>query len=76
MRHPAVNARQSAAARLAGNPLIWAALLGLLFGVPIFRSVTRHLGASPAILGATAVGAAGAPPRVAWMVIGRLIPAV
>jgi protein SCO1/2 len=43
--------RQPAAARLAGNPLIWAALLGLLFGVPIFRSVTRHLGASPAILG-------------------------
>ena len=40
------------AARLAGNPLIWAALLGLLFGVPIFRSVTRRLGASPAILGA------------------------
>jgi protein SCO1/2 len=44
--------RQPAAARLAGNPLIWAALLGLLFGVPIFRSVTRRLGASPAILGA------------------------
>ena len=43
--------RQPAAARLAGNPLIWAALLGLLFGVPIFRSVTRRLGASPAILG-------------------------
>ena len=39
------------AARLAGNPLVWAALLGLLFGVPIFRSVTRRLGASPAILG-------------------------
>jgi protein SCO1/2 len=38
-------------ARLAGNPLVWAALLGLLFGVPIFRSVTRRLGASPAILG-------------------------
>jgi protein SCO1/2 len=43
--------RPPAAARLAGNPLIWAALLGLLFGVPIFRSVTRRLGASPAILG-------------------------
>jgi protein SCO1 len=42
---------QPAAARLAGNPLIWAALLGLLFGVPIFRSVTRRLGAAPAILG-------------------------
>jgi protein SCO1 len=47
----AVRPRQPAAARLAGNPLIWAALLGLLFGVPIFRSVTRRLGASPAILG-------------------------
>ena len=44
--------RPPVAARLAGNPLIWAALLGLLFGVPIFRSVTRRLGASPAILGA------------------------
>lgn len=43
--------RPPAAARLAGNPLIWAALLGLLFGVPIFRSVTRRLGASPALLG-------------------------
>jgi protein SCO1/2 len=43
--------RPPAAARLAGNPLVWAALLGLLFGVPIFRSVTRRLGASPAILG-------------------------
>jgi protein SCO1/2 len=43
---------QPAIARLAGNPLIWAALLGLLFGVPILRSVTRRLGASPAILGA------------------------
>src|SRR3954465_2996075 len=40
-----------AAARLAGNPLIWAALLVLLFGVPIFRSITRRLGASPAVLG-------------------------
>jgi len=43
--------RPPSAARLAGNPLVWAALLGLLFGVPIFRSVTRRLGASPAILG-------------------------
>ncbi|HVV49201.1 MAG TPA: SCO family protein [Polyangia bacterium] len=40
-----------AAARLAGNPFVWAALLGLLFGVPIFRSVTRRLGAAPAVLG-------------------------
>jgi protein SCO1/2 len=43
--------RRAPAARLAGNPLVWAALLALLFGVPIFRSVTRHLGASPVVLG-------------------------
>jgi protein SCO1 len=43
--------RAAAPARLAGNPVVWAALLGLLFGVPIFRSVTRRLGVSPAILG-------------------------
>lgn len=41
----------TAAARLAGRPFVWAALLGLLFGVPIFRSMTRRLGAAPAILG-------------------------
>jgi protein SCO1/2 len=46
-----IRTRRSAAARAAGNPLIWAALLGLLFGVPIFRSVTRRLGAAPALLG-------------------------
>jgi protein SCO1 len=43
--------RRAPAARLAGNPIVWAALLALLFGVPIFRSVTRHLGASPVVLG-------------------------
>jgi protein SCO1/2 len=43
--------RPPTAARLAGNPLVWGALLALLFGVPIFRSVTRRLGASPAVLG-------------------------
>jgi protein SCO1/2 len=43
--------RRPAPARLAGNPLVWGALLALLFGVPIFRSVNRRLGASPAILG-------------------------
>jgi protein SCO1/2 len=43
--------RPWAPARLAGNPLIWGALLALLFGVPIFRSVTRRLGAAPAVLG-------------------------
>ncbi len=43
--------RSPTAARLAGNPIVWAALLALLFGVPIFRSVTRHLGAAPVVLG-------------------------
>ena len=43
--------RSPAAARLAGNPIVWAALLALLFGVPIFRSVTRRIGASPMVLG-------------------------
>jgi protein SCO1/2 len=34
-----------------GSPLVWGALLAVLFGLPILRSVTRRLGASPAILG-------------------------
>jgi protein SCO1/2 len=38
-------------ARLAGSPLLWAALAGALFGLPIFRSVSRRLGASPVVLG-------------------------
>ncbi len=38
-------------ARLAGSPLLWAALAGAFFGLPIFRSVTRRLGASPVVLG-------------------------
>jgi protein SCO1/2 len=43
--------RPPTAARLAGSPIVWAALLALLFGVPIFRSVTRRIGASPVVLG-------------------------
>jgi protein SCO1/2 len=43
--------RPPTAARLAGNPIVWAALLALLFGVPIFRSVTRRMGAAPVVLG-------------------------
>jgi protein SCO1 len=43
--------RSSHAARLVGTPVVWAALLGVLFGVPIFRSMTRRLGASPVVLG-------------------------
>jgi protein SCO1/2 len=38
-------------ARLVSSPLFWAALVGALFGLPILRSVTRRLGAAPAMLG-------------------------
>jgi protein SCO1/2 len=38
-------------ARLVGNPFVWAALLGVLFGLPIVRSVTRRLGSAPVVLG-------------------------
>jgi protein SCO1 len=43
--------RPPLAARLVAKPFVWAALLGVLFGVPIFRSMTRRLGASPVVLG-------------------------
>jgi len=48
---PAAPPRRSAAARLAGRPMAWAALLGVLFGLPVVRSITRRLGAAPPILG-------------------------
>jgi protein SCO1 len=38
-------------ARLVSNPFVWTALIGLLFGVPIYRSMTRRLSSSPAVLG-------------------------
>lgn len=38
-------------ARLVSNPFVWAALMAVLFGVPIYRSMTRRLTASPAVLG-------------------------
>src|SRR3954462_14932622 len=38
-------------ARLVSNPFVWTALIGVLFGVPIYRSMTRRLTASPAVLG-------------------------
>jgi protein SCO1 len=43
--------RQGAAARLLGAPLFWILGVGLLFGLPIARSVHRRLGAAPAVLG-------------------------
>ena len=42
--------RPSFVARLVAKPAVWAAVLGVLFGVPIFRSMTRRLGASPVVL--------------------------
>jgi protein SCO1/2 len=36
--------------RLVARPLFWALALGLLFGVPLARSVRRQLGAAPAVL--------------------------
>jgi protein SCO1/2 len=38
-------------ARLVQQPLVWAMVMGLLFGVPIYRSMTRRLSAAPAVLG-------------------------
>jgi len=38
-------------ARLVASPLFWAAAVGLLFGLPLVRSVRRQLGAAPAVLG-------------------------
>jgi len=39
-------------ARLIQKPWVWAIVMGLLFGVPIYRSMTRRLTASPMVLGA------------------------
>jgi protein SCO1/2 len=38
-------------ARLVGAPLFWMMAVGVLFGAPIARSVTRRLTAAPPILG-------------------------
>lgn len=38
-------------ARLIQNPFVWAAVMGVLFGVPIYRSMTRRLTTAPAVLG-------------------------
>src|SRR3954467_10981631 len=38
-------------ARLVSNPFVWVVLIGVLFGVPIYRSMTRRLNSSPAVLG-------------------------
>jgi len=38
-------------ARLIQKPMVWAVVMGILFGVPIYRSMTRRLTTSPAVLG-------------------------
>ncbi len=43
--------RRGAVGRLLGTPLFWLVGVGLLFGLPIARSVHRRLGAAPAVLG-------------------------
>jgi protein SCO1/2 len=48
---PAPRARRGLVARAVGAPLFWALACGLLFGLPLVRSVRRQLGASPVVLG-------------------------
>ena len=38
-------------ARLVAQPLFWAAVVGVLFGMPVVRSMTRNLQAAPPVLG-------------------------
>jgi protein SCO1/2 len=38
-------------ARLVQKPWLWAMVIGVLFGVPIYRSMTRRLTDSPMVLG-------------------------
>jgi protein SCO1/2 len=45
------SARPPFTARLVSNPFVWTVLIGVLFGVPIYRSMTRRLTSSPAVLG-------------------------
>jgi protein SCO1/2 len=51
---PAARARtrEPFTARIVANPYVWVVAVGVLFGLPIIRSVTRRIGAAPAILGA------------------------
>jgi cytochrome oxidase Cu insertion factor (SCO1/SenC/PrrC family) len=45
------SARRGPLARLVGSRLFWALAIGVLFGVPIARSVTRRLAPPPEVLG-------------------------
>jgi protein SCO1 len=48
---PPPDRRPPITARLVSNPLVWALVMAVLFGVPIYRSMTRRLTASPPVLG-------------------------
>jgi cytochrome oxidase Cu insertion factor (SCO1/SenC/PrrC family) len=48
---PSPPVRPGLVSRLVARPLFWALACGLLFGVPIARSVRRQLGAAPVVLG-------------------------
>jgi protein SCO1/2 len=43
--------RRGLVARLVGSPFLWVVACGVLFGLPILRSVRRHLGTAPVVLG-------------------------
>ena len=47
----AIDSRNSLFARIIGNPLFWWVAVGLLFGVPLGRSLTRKLPAALPVLG-------------------------
>jgi len=49
---PPASRRPTWTARLVAQPLFWAAAIGVLFGLPVVRSMTRRLQAAPPILGA------------------------
>lgn len=50
--HAATRRSGSLPARLVARPYLWLAVVGVLFGVPVFRAMTRQLTAAPPILGA------------------------
>jgi protein SCO1/2 len=51
MPSPSAEKQLPITARLIQKPWVWAVVMGVLFGVPIYRSMTRRLTASPAVLG-------------------------
>jgi len=51
MPSPSAEKQLPITARLIQKPWVWAVVMGVLFGVPIYRSMTRRLTASPVVLG-------------------------